>query len=151
MSGFTASGAIISIVEGEPATFDQLGYDALSFIDVGEVISAGEFGGDTNFADYDTLSNPITQSAPGNKTMVETSLQLAYDISDAGQALIEATSTTGDATYPSKFSISFELPNGEKHFSTGFIKNYKPNLSGANDLVGSSCTLKPLREFFRGV
>ena len=151
MSGFTAAGSTISIVEGVPATFDQLGYDALAFVEVGEVISAGEFGGDTNFADFDTLSNPITQSAIGNKTMVETPLQLAYDVSDSGQSLIEATSTTGDASYFATFSLKFELQDGSAHFATGFIKNYKPNLSGANDLVGASCTVKPLREFFVGV
>ena len=147
---FTAAGSKVSIVAGEPATFDQAGYDALTFVDVGEVISAGEFGGDTNFADYDTLGNPITQSVVGNKTMIETPLQLAYDISDAGQILLEATSQTADATYYSKFSIRFELQNSEAHYSTGFIKNFKLNVSGANDLVGSSCTLKPLREFFTG-
>lgn len=137
----TASGSAFSISIATPATFNQTGYEALTYTAVGSVISGSKLGGTINNATFEPLTDEVTQNVAGNKTIDPLTVQLAYDSSDAGQALFKSLTTVGDANYKECVAVKFELPGGEVFYNYGFCSEYAPNVGGANDLVDAAATL----------
>ncbi len=137
----TASGSVFSVSIATPATFDQAGYEALSYTEVANVISGSKLGGTINSTTFEPLSKKITQNILGNKTIDPLTLQLAYTSADAGQVLLNSMVTVGNASYKACVTVKFELPTGEVFYNHGFCSEYAPNVAGANDIVDAAATL----------
>lgn len=83
-------GSTISIVASVPASEDQSGYEALSFTEVGKVLSVPELGDDSESGTVTLLKTGRTQHYNGAKIVPPFTIPYVYDLTDAGQVIIRA-------------------------------------------------------------
>jgi len=83
-SAFTSAGTVVAIaVNAEPATYNEVGFDALSFQDIGEITEAGEFGRTYNLVTHMPIGDRRTVKRKGSFNDGQMTLQLARVTSDA--------------------------------------------------------------------
>lgn len=143
---FTTLGTTLAVVAGEPASFDDIGYEGLTYAKVGEVGDLGEFGGTREVVTFTPVDTGVVAKRPGSIDYGEMSLQIARDATDAGQqALQEALDGTESGNVH-----SFELTdrNGDKVYFTGIVSSFTYNAGSANTIFGGNVTVnltsKPL-------
>ncbi|HSH51600.1 MAG TPA: hypothetical protein VK982_07740, partial [Bacteroidales bacterium] len=61
MAYYTAAGTTLSVVTGEPATFDEAGFSALSFDEVGEVTSVPSHGAEYALVTHNPIGDRVTR------------------------------------------------------------------------------------------
>lgn len=134
------TGVKLSVVAGQPATNDAAGYAALTFIEVGEVLSVGEFGGTADEVQSQPLATGVTEFFRGFIQYGNPSLGLERDVADAGQVILKAHfdgANAGDA-----FSCKIELPDGEVIYLDVRAFSYNVNIGSANTMIGSTANLR---------
>lgn len=72
-------GATLSVAVGTPATEDQSGYEALSFTEIENVISIGEFGDTAEDVTFNLLKLGRTSHVNGVKDLGEIPVSCAFD------------------------------------------------------------------------
>ena len=143
---FTTLGTTLSVVAGVPASFDASGYEALTYVAVGEVGDLGEFGGTREVVTFTPVGTGIVAKRPGSIDYGQMSLQIGRDAADVGQIALQSAL---DGAESGKVH-SFELVdrNGDTLFYTGIVSSFTYNAGSANTIFGGSCTIdltsKPL-------
>src|SRR4030067_1772041 len=95
----TSATTTLAISAGVPATFDNAGYVALSYTQVGEITNFGEFGREFTLVTHHPVASRGTQKLKGAFNEGAIALQLGLDTDDAGQVLMKAASAS-DRPYP---------------------------------------------------
>lgn len=95
-------GTTIAISATLPATENEAGYEALTFITIGEVTEIPEFGAEHDVVTHVPLATGITAKYHGAKNNGSMSLPMALDRTDAGQTALK-TALTG------KGRVAFEV------------------------------------------
>ena len=113
MTAITFAGTIVSISSALPATYDELGFDALTYTVVGEVTTAPSSGGKT-FEDvsYTTLSDRATKHLKGTSDQAEQTLEVTVERTDAGQLIVVASLDSDN-----EYALKVEYNNGEIDYS----------------------------------
>jgi hypothetical protein len=83
----TSAGSTIALSAAQPATYNEAGYSALSFTDIGEVSDLGEFGRVYNIVKYNTVATRATTKRKGSYDEGTMNLKVGLDNDDAGQNL----------------------------------------------------------------
>ena len=142
----TTLGTTLGVVLGEPATFDDTGYAALTYELVGEVGDLGEFGGTREVVTFTPVDTGIVAKRPGSIDYGEMSLQIARDAADAGQVALQDALDGTNAGEIHSFEVTDR--NGDKLYFTGIVSSFTYNAGSANTIFGGSCTInlttKPL-------
>lgn len=90
-----------------PATFDETGYAALTWTEVGTIEDLGEFGDSYSSVTFESLSDGRTQKFKGTADAGDMSLTVAFDGADTGQVAIKtALDYTGAANYYFKVALN---------------------------------------------
>src|SRR3546814_14154410 len=87
---FTSAGSTIAVSASPPATYDDTGFEALTFTDIGEVTNLGEFGRAYNLVTHNPLATRKTVTRKGSFNDGTVAMQLARVPSDAGHELGKA-------------------------------------------------------------
>lgn len=140
MAKQTSTGVILSASAGQPATFDQAGYEALTFTLVGEVMSVGEFGGQSDEVTSQPLATGITEFFKGFIQYGQPSLGLDRDSTDAGQQILIAHNDGANRFDP--LSVKVELQDGTVFYLDTKVFSYTTNVGAANQMVGSTANLR---------
>ena len=90
MAKLTSTGTKLSVVAEDPATFDDVGYAALVFVEVGEVIDLPEYGPNVQVVESNPLATGITEKFKGFINYGSQSMGLEFDAEDAGQIILAA-------------------------------------------------------------
>jgi len=96
------TGATISIASALPATFDQTGYDALSFNAIGEVVDVGEIAKVWEEVAHQAVTRSYPQKLKDTYNIDTVSITVGRVTSDTGQAAVQTA--LGSAT-----SVSFRV------------------------------------------
>lgn len=134
------TGVIVSASAGQPATFDEAGYGALTFTDVGEVLSVGEFGSTVAEIQSQPLATGVTEFFAGFIEYGQAALGLERDASDAGQQIL--SDHTDGANKREPFSVKVTLPDGEVIYLDVRCFSYTTNIGAANSMIGSAANLR---------
>jgi len=137
---FTSSGTTYAISAGEPATYDQAGFAALTFTDVAEVTDMGEYGASFEVVSHNPLATRRTVKRKGTVNDGAMSLQLGRDPSDAGQAILIAG--VDGAGIDVVHSHKVTLQDGTIQYFTGQIYSYTTNIGSANQIVSAAATVE---------
>lgn len=98
----TGAGATIGLTATAPGSYNQAGYEALSFTDVGKVTNFGQVPSRVyEIVKVMYLAGEGTDKAKGGYDLGSQQITVALDPDDAGQALL-ATATNSKATYSVK-------------------------------------------------
>ena len=130
-------GATLSVSADAPASEDATGYGALSWTEVGRVISIGEFGDQSQDISFDVLKIGRTVHASGPKDIGEVPVVIEYDGADAGQTLVKDNNNTNT-------SLSFQItdPDGASIYFFGLVANLRYNERTANNYKGQSFVIR---------
>lgn len=137
---FTSAGTQYAVSAAPPATYDQVGFEALTFTDVAEVTDMGEYGPTYEVVTHNPLSTRRTVKRKGTVNDGAMTLQLGRDPSDAGQALMIAgvDGANRDVVYSHKVT----LQDGTVQYFTGQIYGYTTNISSINTITSASTTVE---------
>ena len=135
----TSAGAALAIVKAEPATYDISGFGALSFVEVGQIETLGEFGGSSQIIEFTGLTDVVVQKFKGSFNAGSVSVNLGRDITDAGQVVLQAGAIP---TVNTVHSFSFTETGGDIIYVTGIITSYTVNYSDANSVTKATVVLE---------
>lgn len=136
MSKQTSTGVVLSVVASLPATEDAAGYEALTFVEVGEMIDLPEYGPTVTVVESNPLKTGITEKYAGFTNFGSVSLGLEWDLEDAGQQILKDAINPGGAFVPHSFEVSYA--DGTTEYFHGGIFSYTRAAGSANSMVGST-------------
>lgn len=135
---FTSAGTTIGIsANNSPATYNETGFDALTFTGIAEITDAGEFGRTYNLVTHLRLDERRTLKRKGSFNDGQMTLQLARVTSDVGQA---ALVTALDSDSDSSFEVT--LQDGTILYFTGQVLSYTTNVGNTDQITGSTVTVE---------
>jgi hypothetical protein len=138
MTAMTSAGTTLAISAGTPATFDEAGFEALSFTTIGEITSLdGDIGRVYNLVTHNPLATRATVKKKGSYNSGSVTIALALDKDDAGQVLIEAA-LTSDSAY------SFKLVRNDTtvRYFRAMVMSAPENYGGVDAITTRSVTLE---------
>lgn len=134
----TFAGTTIGISAGVPATYNEAGFDALSYTNIGEITTAPGSGG-KKFTDvaYSTLDDRATKHLKGTSDQAEQSIAVIDDLTDAGQTLADAA-LDSDNEYA--FKITYN--NGDVAYFQALVTGYEGDGGDSNAIRQSTITFR---------
>lgn len=134
---FTSAGTTIAVSATAPATYDQSGFAALTFTDIGEISDAGEFGREYNLVTFNPLADRRTVKRKGSYNDGSMAMTLGRVPSDAGQAILIAGLDSDDS-----YSFEVTLQDGTVQYFSGQIMSYTTNVGSVDQITTASVTLE---------
>lgn len=107
-------GTVMAVSAAVPASENEVGYDALTWTDFGEVTEIPEFGGQAATVEHTPLATGITQKLHGAINYGSLNVPVGLDKSDAGQVIVNAAFTSKD-----RISFRVTYPDGAEDFFQG--------------------------------
>lgn len=130
---FTSAGTTISVSATAPATYDQAGFEALSFTEIGEVTDMGEFGKTYNVVTHNPIGNRQTVKRKGSYNNGTVSLQMARVPSDAGQALLVAAVDSDNS-----YSFKVVLQDTTVLYFSAQVTSYPVNIGNVDSITAAT-------------
>lgn len=142
-----AKGTKLYIGSALPATFDQAGYEAVSWTEVGLVESFSEFGPDHTIGSFTPIGTGVACKYMGTADYGEISMTIAKSTTDTG--LTELMAHVGDVD---KLPFKIELSNvgttkGTCYYFPGLTKSARVNIGTGDELVRMNITIVPVQAF----
>jgi len=116
-------GGFLSVSAATPATFDAVGYAALTFTEIGEVSEVPEFGAAHAVNTFTPLKSGIVNKFHGELNYGSITVPLGYDSANAGQIILLAAlaskneisfrETRSDGTIRYVMGKVFSFPRGQ--------------------------------------
>jgi len=136
--GITFAGTKVSISAGVPATYNQAGFAALTYTEIGEITSVPGSGGRTyEDVSYNVVSRRATEHRKGTFDEAEQTMEVVVVREDAGQILAEAA-LDSDEYYAFKVE-----------YSDGEISYYQATMTGFEGAGGDANTMRMATMTFR--
>ena len=133
----TSAGTTIGISAALPATYNDTGFAALTFTEVGEVSDLGEFGREYNVVKFNPLKDRRTVKRKGSFDDGTVQVQLAKAATDAGQVILK-TATNSDASH----SIKIVLQDGTIFYFTAQVSSSTVNVGNVDQITSSTFKLE---------
>ena len=130
MASFTSAGSTLGVSASAPATFDDAGYDALTYTLVGEITDLGEFGKVYNRVDHLPLASRGIVKRKGSYDNGSMTIVCALDNDDAGQTIMQAA-----ADSDSSHTFEVTLQNGDLYQFTGQVMSANVNVGGTDNIT----------------
>jgi hypothetical protein len=138
-------GTTLSVSAAAPATYNEAGYEALSWTEVQGIQSIGEIGDRSERISVDLLDTGRRVYANGVKDFAPFPVQMIPSSTDAGQVIVVAGNNT-DTLH--SFMVSY--PDGDELYVTGRIADLVDNALDPNAVRGQSFEIRPSAEQVRG-
>lgn len=130
-------GAILKIVAGAPATFDEAGYTTLlgNGVVVGEVHDYGTYGGSRNIATHAPVTTGKLKKRAGVLDFGQLGIQFGRDVTDAGQLALSGFFSSGEVV-----SASIVDSAGAEYF-TGVVSDNQVTRGDADTIITQAGTI----------
>lgn len=136
----TSLGTTISVVLGEPATYDAAGFALLTYAEVGEVSDIAEFGGETEIVTHTPVKTGVVNKLAGPTDYGSMSIQFARVFAEAGQDAMKAGTGAG-ANAGKVHSFEVAYADGGTEYFTGINTSFKSNVGSASSVRMGSCNI----------
>jgi hypothetical protein len=136
-AAFTSAGTKISIASGEPTTYDETGFDALSFSEIGEVTDLGEFGREYSLVTHNPLGSRQTVKRKGSFNDGTISMTVARVPSDSGQADLQTAVDSDD-----NYQFKVELQDGRVLYFSAQVMSYTTNVGSVDQITSASVSIE---------
>lgn len=132
MTVFTSAGTVLAIAAAAPATYNETGYEALTWTTIGEVSDLGDI---PNSRTYETVSwrniaNRGESKAKGGYTLPEQTITVGLDPDDAGQILLTTASESDNA-----YSVKISNPNLGDWYGRALVMGGATSMGDVNAIV----------------
>lgn len=112
-------------------------YQADTYVEVGEIEDLGEFGDESQVINFTSLSDARVRKLKGPRDAGTMALQVGDDLTDAGQAELEAAEAQN-----LNYNFFVELNdketvggNNSRHYFIGMVMGKKRNVGNASNVV----------------
>ena len=109
----------VSTTATPPATYDALGYAALTYAEVGEITDLGTLTAEYAVTEHNPIGDRNLQKLKGTRDNGSQDLTLGFDTVDAGQIVMQ-TALDSDSDYHFKIA----LKSGDVVFYSGLVTNF---------------------------
>ena len=130
-------GGTLSVSAAKPATEDASGYGALTWTEVGKVVTIGELGDTAEDITFDLLKTGRRVHVNGVKDVGDVPVTVEYDSSDAGQTIIKNGNNSNTV-----HSFRITDPDGENWYFYGLIANRSISQREANQYKGLTFVMR---------
>lgn len=138
MTAMTSAGTVLGISAGIPATFDDDGFEALTFATIGEITDiSGEIGRSYTAVTHNPLEYRATGKFKGSYNSGSATIALAFDDDDLGQLLTEQALSSDRA-----YSFRLVLQNGQVTYFMALVMSFPAVLGDVNSITSGSITLE---------
>jgi len=120
MDMYTSIGTVLSISAAQPATYDSVGYAALTWTKIGLIGSIGDLTGQWDSDEFNLLETGGTVRAKTFRDPGSTQLTIGYKPADAGQAIL--LSAYNDIL--NDYSFKLEMPDGQVRYFQAKVMEY---------------------------
>lgn len=138
MTAMPSAGTTLGISAGSPATFDEVGFEALTFTTLGEITDiGGDIGRVYNLVTHNPLATRSTNKYKGSYNSGSMTLTLALDADDAGQ-IIAAAALNSDSAY------SFKITRNDAtvRYFRGMVMSFPENYGGVDAINTRTMTVE---------
>lgn len=116
-----------------PATYNQAGYEALSWTEIGEVTDGGSFGKTWQVTNHNPIATGETFKFKTTSDNGDVTLQMARIPSDAGQTILRAANNS-----TASYAIKCTIQDGTDMYFAAKVTSYTTEVgSGASILAAS--------------
>jgi len=136
-NAFTSAGTTIGVSANNPATYDQSGFEALSFSLVGEVTDLGEFGREYSAVTHNPLGDRRTVKRKGSYNDGTVAMTVARVPGDAGQTILQTALDSDD-----NFSFEVTLQDGTKLYFEAQVMSYTTNVGSVDQITTASVSIE---------
>lgn len=136
-AAFTSAGSIISVSENAPATYNQVGFEALSYTEIGEVTDMGEFGKTYNVVTHMRIADRQVVKRKGSYNNGTMALQMARVPSDAGQAILVEAVDSDDS-----YSFKLELQDGSVFYFSAQVTSYPLAVGNVDSITAATVNVE---------
>lgn len=133
-------GTVVSVSAAQPATEDQVGYEALTWAEIGEVTNLGESGGTAQVSQFTPLASGTVNKRKGSIDYGQVAMTIAKDAADAGQVLLKAGFDGSDRGTIHSFLIA-EPDSGDETYFMGVITSFTTISGDANTVIEHNCNV----------
>lgn len=140
MSAVTAAKSIVSIGPINAVADDQTAYEALTYVELGEAVNAGEFGDAYNEVAYTNLADGRVKKHKGSADAGSFEVSLARDMEDAGQQdLHDALGSYLDHAFKVELNDGVTTPT--TFYFRGKVMRATTDIGEADSMVMSNATI----------
>lgn len=133
----TSAGTTLGVSASSPATFNEAGYEALTFTPVGEITDLGEFGREYALVTHNPLGSRGTVKFKGSFNEGQISLQLGLDTEDAGQVLLKAAAKSDN-----NYSFAVETQAGDFYYFQAQVMSFKVGVGAVDSITTATVMLE---------
>lgn len=137
MAVHSSAGSTVAICAAAPATYNEAGYDALTWQVIGEVTDIGDLGREYNVINHNPVATRATVKLKGSYNEGQIQLQFGLDSDDAGQALLQDASESDD-----NYSFRIVLQDGTILYFSAQVTSFKTTIGGVDAITGGTATLE---------
>ena len=134
---FTSAGTKLLISASAPATYNETGFAALTWTEIGEVSEMGEFGRQYNLVTFNTLGDRRTVKRKGSYNDGTIACQMARVPDDVGQTIL-TSAVNSDASQ----SIKIVLQDGTIFYTTAQVMSYTTNIGNVDQITSATVNLE---------
>lgn len=133
----TSAGTTIGISAALPGSYDQSGFEALTFTIIGEIVSIGEYARKYEIVKHNPIDTRETIKLKGSFDEGTQAIGLAKAGSDAGQTLCR-TALASDNSY----AFEVVLQDGTTQYYQGQVTSFTTNPGSVNSILSSSVSIE---------
>lgn len=127
------SGVQFALSAAAPATFDAAGFAALTWANIGEVKTGGDFGKTFQVITSQVLSRRGTTKKKGTFDAGALNLSIEISSDDAGQIMAESAVDSDD-----DYSVQITLQDGTPYYLVGLVTKFTTTVGGPNDMLAGA-------------
>ena len=137
----TNAGTSLQVSIAAPATHDAAGFAALTFTNVGEIVSTGEKGGAAALVTHSHhLISALLKSSKARLTYGSYAVSLGLDLSDAGQVILDGLAVGANIDVVASFKETKQ--NGDIEYYRAIVMTYTRVGGTIDAIIGSNATLE---------
>lgn len=138
MTAKTSAGTTLGITASAPSTFDEAGFEALTFTTIGEITSMdGDIGRVYALVTHNPLATRATVKKKGSYNSGSVTIPLAIDREDAGQELA-LVARDSDANY----SFAIKEQDDSFVYFRGIVMGFSVNYGGVDAITAGTITIE---------
>lgn len=139
MAFYTSAGTVMSVSTDLPATYDDTGFAALTWTEVGEITGVPEHGDTYNPVNHNPLADRQTRVVKGSKAVNNLSIPLALDRGDAGQIIVLDHTRGAKVDDPAAFKV--EYPDGSTEYFNSLVMAFTVMADNVDSVLSGNISL----------
>lgn len=145
MTSTTSAGSTLAISATAPATFDEAGYEAATFTEVGGIEKIGGLGAVFAKVEFQPLKGPKDKHK-GSRDNGSLAPSMALDEDDAGQILMQ---TASDDKTSKIYYFEVTYPTGAKRWFGARVFGMPETVDGADTIIMATPTVEIVTDIVR--